>query len=161
MKQKSVEIKTRLIVAADIAEMVDFRIKYLLELQEIKAGEKYLEILKKELSGYFVSAVAKGEFLGIVAHIDGSIAGYGGMVLKKIPGDLNQPFYTEADILNMYTIPEFRNLGVGKKILSELENEAQKLKVSKLSLHTSKAGEKLYRSSGFSEPVYPFLEKIL
>jgi ribosomal protein S18 acetylase RimI-like enzyme len=46
-------------------------------------------------------------------------------------------------------------------ILERLIEEAKKRGVSKVSLHTSKDGEKLYRKFGFSEPVYPVLELCL
>lgn len=36
--------------------------------------------------------------------------------------------------------------------------EAKNRGISKISLHTTKAGEKLYRKFGFKEPVYPVLE---
>jgi len=39
--------------------------------------------------------------------------------------------------------------------------EARERGISKVSLHTTKDGEKLYRKFGFSEPVYPVLELCL
>jgi N-acetylglutamate synthase-like GNAT family acetyltransferase len=53
-------------------------------------------------------------------------------------------------------------MGVGALILEHLLSEARTMGMSKVALHTSKDGEKLYRNYGFSEPVaYPFLELIL
>ncbi|MDP2114734.1 MAG: GNAT family N-acetyltransferase, partial [Bacteroidota bacterium] len=83
---------------------------------------------------------------------------FGAMVLKKIPGDFNQTSYLEGDILNMYTVPFARRKGISGMILQELLNEAHNRGISKVSLHTSKEGEKLYRKLGFTEPIYPVLE---
>jgi GNAT superfamily N-acetyltransferase len=58
----------------------------------------------------------------------------------------------------MYTIPEARKQGISSLILKQLIAEAKLLGVSKLALYTSLAGEKLYRSAGFKNPEFPFLE---
>jgi GNAT superfamily N-acetyltransferase len=140
--------------------MVHHRLAYLTEMQGIRE-ESYLKILKKHLIRFFEKSITNGSYFGVIAEINNKAAGYGGMVIRHIPGDLNKPFYLEADILNMYTLPEFRRMGVGQAIVKAIEKEAVILGISKLTLHTSKDGEKLYRSSGFSEPAFPFLEKIL
>ena len=80
------------------------------------------------------------------------------MVIKKIPGDFNKSVYLEGDILNMYTLPFARNRGVSSLILKRLIKEASERGISKISLHTTKAGEKVYRKFGFDNPVYPVLE---
>ena len=51
-----------------------------------------------------------------------------------------------------------RRKGYSSLILKELLNEAERRGISKVSLHTSKDGEALYRSFGFSDPIYPVLE---
>lgn len=84
-----------------------------------------------------------------------------GMVIKEIPGDSNKSSYLEADVLNMYTIPEARRQGISSMILEQLLAEAKSMGISKLALHTSKDGEILYRKFGFAEPVYPYLELVL
>ena len=83
------------------------------------------------------------------------------MVIKEIPGDVKRSTYLEGDILNMYTIPEARRKGISSLILESLLNEAKKTGITKVALHTSKDGEKLYRKYHFSEPVYPYLERII
>jgi GNAT superfamily N-acetyltransferase len=61
----------------------------------------------------------------------------------------------------MFTVPFARRKGISAMILQQLINEAKNRGISKISLHTSKDGEKLYRKFGFSEPVYPVLELCL
>jgi GNAT superfamily N-acetyltransferase len=58
----------------------------------------------------------------------------------------------------MYTIPSARRQGISRLILNELIANARRMGVAKLALHTSQDGEHLYRTSGFHEPIYPFLE---
>ena len=96
-----------------------------------------------------------------LAENDTDVLSFGAMVLKKIPGDFNQSSYLEGDILNMYTIPLARRKGISGMILDQLLAEARRRGISKVALHTSKDGEKLYRKFGFNEPVYPVLELCL
>lgn len=141
----------------DIDTMVQHRINYLTELQGEK-DEEYKIRLKKELSGYFLKSIAAGSFIAIVAKVEGKAISYGGMIIKQIPGDFNKSSYLEGEILNMYTIPNARRQGVASLILRQLLQIAQEKGISKVALHTSKEGEELYRSFGFSTPEYPFLE---
>lgn len=151
------KVSIRKVEEADIAAMISHRIDYLTEMQ----GERkpaFVEELRNEMSAYFHKSLANGSFIALVAEYDGNIVAYGGLVLREIPGDFNRSTYLEGDILNMYTIPKARRMGISTLILNQLLTEAKSLGVTKLALHTSKDGEKLYRSFGFNKPVYPYLE---
>lgn len=144
----------------EIAVMTDYRIAYLTELQ----GERekaYKEKLREELHAFFKQTMAEGSFFALQADYQGQVLSFGGMVIKKIPGDFNQSSYLEGDILNMYTIPEARRKGISSMILTRLLKEAKEMGITKVALHTSKDGEPLYRKFGFNDPVYPFLERII
>jgi len=142
---------------SEINAMVQHRIQYLTELQG-ERDERYKNKLKNDLKEFFRQAIADGSFVAIVAKIADQPISYGGMIIKHIPGDFNQSFYIEGEILNMYTIPEARRQGVASLILKQLLQIAREKGMSKVALHTSKDGERLYRSFGFARPEYPFLE---
>jgi len=133
---------------------------YLTEMQG-EQSEEYQLKLQKELTDYFTQALAENRFFAYLAELKGEILSFGGMVIKKIPGDFSQSSYLEGDILNMFTVPFARRKGISAMILQQLINEAKNRGISKISLHTSKDGEKLYRKFGFCEPVYPVLELCL
>ena len=141
----------------DIPAMTAHRLAYLQELQGEREPD-YMQKLEKELSGYFSEGIRSGYYYAVVAESGGRILGYGAMVIRRIPGDMDMPTRLEADILNMYTLPSARRQGVGSRILEHLLLKARELGLVKLALHTSKDGEQLYRSFGFSEPEYPYLE---
>ena len=151
------KIKIHELVLNDIPDLIRYRIQYLIEMQG-QRDEEYIERLSTELYEYFESSILTGSFIIMAAKIDDKIVAFGGMVLKKIPGDMNNPHYIEADILNIYTVPEARKKGISKMILLKLIEKAKILGITKLSLHTSKEGENLYRSLGFSDPAFPYLE---
>jgi len=153
-------IQIRKIQTDEINLLTEYRMAYLTEMQGERSAE-FQEILKAELNRYFAEAMSENRFFAFLADLNGEILSFGAMVLKKIPGDFNQPTYLEGDILNMYTVPFARRRGISALILERLLGEARERGVSKVSLHTSKDGEKLYRKYGFNEPHYPVLELIL
>lgn len=151
----SLEIKE---IGPDGIELLTrYRMAYLTELQGEQSTE-YQKKLSDDLNLYFTAALAEKRFFAYMAVLQGEVLGFGAMVIKKIPGDFNQSLYLEGDILNMYTIPQARRQGISALILKQLINEARRRGISKISLHTTKDGEKLYRKYGFSEPLYPVLE---
>ncbi|MHC1779548.1 MAG: GNAT family N-acetyltransferase [Bacteroidales bacterium] len=158
------EIEIDKVTIAEIGEdevelLTRYRMAYLTELQGERPQE-YKDRLKKDLDNYFREALSEERCFAFMAKKGDDILSFGAMILKKIPGDFNKPFYLEGDILNMYTIPEARSRGISAMILERLIDEARVRGVSKISLHTTKAGEKLYRKFGFCEPVYPVLELV-
>lgn len=153
-------IKIRRIEPGEVELLTSYRLAYLTEMQGERT-EEYQKRLSEELHTYFKEALAENRFFAFLAELKGEILGFGAMVIKKIPGDFNQSSYLEGDILNMFTIPIARRNGISAMILQQLINEARNRGISKISLHTSKDGEKLYRKFGFAEPVYPVLELCL
>ncbi len=139
--------------------LTKYRMAYLTELQGEQSLE-YQDKLSQELNKYFKEALEENRFFAYMALHQDEVLSFGAMIIKKIPGDFNQPFYLEGDILNMYTVPNARRQGISALILKQLIAEARRRGISKISLHTTKDGEKLYRKFGFSEPVYPVLELI-
>lgn len=154
------EVIIKKVEDTDISIMTEHRIDYLSQLQGERSME-YKLTLKKELEEYFRKSLQDGSFFALMAVYEGKALAFGGMVIKKIPGDFNRASYLEGDILNMYTIPEARRKGISSLILKALLNEAKRMGITKVALHTSKDGEKLYRKFGFEEPVYPVLEMVI
>jgi hypothetical protein len=154
------KIRIKKVDLDDVDEMILHRINYLTEMQ----GERdisSIEKLKVELKVFFENGIKSGNFFALVAKNKQITVSYGAIILHTVPGDFNSSSYLEGDILNMYTIPEARKQGISTLILKQIIAEAKHLGVSKLALHTSVSGEKLYRSAGFSNPEFPYLELVL
>lgn len=151
------KIQIREIGANEVELLTTHRMAYLAEMQG-EQSEEYRQKLEDELNKYFTESLSENRFFAYLAEQDGHILSFGAMALKKIPGDFNQSSFLEGDILNMYTIPAARLRGISAMILEQLLIEARWRGVSKVTLHTSKDGEKLYRNFGFHDPVYPVLE---
>ena len=154
------KVKIRKLGSDEIPLLVDYRIDYLTELQGIHDDFNLNEV-RTGLTLFFEKAVTENRFFALVATEEDKILGFGGMIIKQIPGDFLKQTYFEGDILNMYTVPEARRQGISKMILDQLLYEASKIGICKLALHASKDGENLYREFGFTDPVYPYLELVI
>jgi GNAT superfamily N-acetyltransferase len=154
------KLKIRKVELSDVPELVAYRLDYLAELQGERDEVNKIG-LQEELVSYFFKALDEKRFFALVAEYERKTVGFGGMVIKQIPGDFNKSSYLEGDILNMYTVPEARRQGISSLILERLLLEAGAIGISKVALHTSKDGEKLYGNFGFTEPEYPYLELVL
>lgn len=148
----------RLVTETDIPLFVKHRVDYLKELQGESHGGREIK-LKNELENYFRNELSANRLFALILEYDNQPVSFGAVVVKSIPGDFSSSVYSEGDILNMYTIPYARKKGFAGIILEALVTESKKRGISKLSLHTTKDGEHLYRSAGFSEPAYPYLER--
>ena len=160
MEIELAKVTIRKVEKEDIAILTAYRLDYLTELQG-ERSEEYKRTLLQELHSFFKMMMEKGSFFALLAEYEGDILAFGGMVIKQIPGDFNQSSYVEGDILNMYTIPSARRKGISSLILARLLKDAQEMGISKVALHTSKDGERLYRKFGFNDPSYPYLELVL
>ncbi len=79
-----------------------------------------------------------------VAKCGGEIAGYAGMLYAADLGN----------ICNIAVYPQYRNKGIGKKLVSALIDSARELGVAELTLEvreTNEIAQNLYRSFGFKE----------
>lgn len=159
MQIDKADVRLREIGLSEVELLTEYRMAYLTEMQGERPAD-YVSKLRGELTEFFRAALTEERFFAFMAIYNEEVISFGAMVLKKIPGDFNQSSYLEGDILNMYTVPQARRQGVSALILQRLIDEAKRRGITKISLHTSKDGEKLYRKFGFSEPVYPVLEFI-
>jgi DNA-binding MarR family transcriptional regulator/GNAT superfamily N-acetyltransferase len=85
----------------------------------------------------------------IVAYLDGEPIGCGALKVKDA---------AIGEIKRMWVAPPARGLGVGRRILAALEEEARRFGLNILRLETNKAlteAQSLYRTSGYTE-VPPF-----
>jgi len=141
----------------DVHDLVDYRVRFLNELYK-HAEDGKTEILRKSLLEYFTKAIPSNDFIGWVAEYDGKIIGTSGMVVWQIPAKYGGVESGKLGyLLNFYTVPEARRMGIGTRLLNELIKEAKSLGLKDLRLHASRYGINIYRKAGFFEPDEPEL----
>ena len=96
-----------------------------------------------------IAALVPPAGLLLVARLRGEPVGCGG--LRLFEGGV-------ADIKRMWVAPDARGIGLGRRLLHELEHEARRRGATQVRLETNRALTEaiaLYRSSGYTE-VEPF-----
>lgn len=114
-------------------------------------------LLQNHLEAYFKEHLNNGIYVSYFATVNGDIAGVGGMIVRRQPGNFKNPSGRSGYVLNMYTRPMWRRQGICKKILDLLVAEAKNLDLGLLELHSTKEGEYVYPANGFvlhPEPTY-------
>jgi ribosomal protein S18 acetylase RimI-like enzyme len=151
------KIRYRRATEGDVETLVDYRMRFLDALFKHEANSE-TEILRKSLKHYFSKAVPSGNLIAWLAEYEGKTLGTGCMVIWEIPGRYGGIENGRLGyILNMYTVPEARKMGICTRLLGELMNEAKSMGVKYLHLHASEDGINIYRKAGFTEPFQPEL----
>ena len=132
----------------DVPDLVKLRIQFLKEvdLVEDDCKENKLEI---ELEQYFNSHIEKGDFINWLAIDQGKIVATGGICFNYYPPSFTSLSAKRAYIMNIYTLPDYRNQGLAEKILGYLMKEAANANIDTVTLHATAMGLKLYQKFGF------------
>jgi GNAT superfamily N-acetyltransferase len=141
----------------DVEILTDFRVRFLRETFGAREDGE-IELLKEGLRKYFAKAIPAGGFVAWLAEYEGEVIATSGMVVWQKPGGYTSLSGKTGYILNMYTVPEARGLGVGSRLFDELINEAKSTGIKHLHLHATEDGINVYRKAGFIPVGLPELE---
>jgi GNAT superfamily N-acetyltransferase len=99
---------------------------------------------------YFHDAVRQGSFRGWLAVTpSGQIAGGGAVVISLSPPHPWDTGVRRASILNLYTYPAFRRLGIARRLMQTMIEWCRREGFGSISLHASQFGRPLYEGLGF------------
>lgn len=134
----------------DLETLIKWRITVLKEVFELP--EDYdLTVLKSENRLYYQEQLNTGGHIACFAYNGEKIVGCGGVCIYSEMPSPDNPSGKCAYLMNIYTAPEWRKNGVGKRIVEWLVDKARNLKITKIYLETSDAGRELYKSLGFGD----------
>ncbi len=152
-------LKYRKATTADIPLLTEYRIRF---LDDFGAGKTVkpedISGLRERISAYFTRAISSGECVAIIAEDDHAPVGVGLMAVNTIPANYSVPTGRIGSVLNMYTVPSHRRKGIASDIIRVIVREARTCGIDRLTLNATEAGEKLYRSLGFTDPANPELQ---
>jgi GNAT superfamily N-acetyltransferase len=160
MRIDQANLKLRKASLSDIDLLIDHRIIFLTESYG-QQNETVTGHLRKTLRDYLQKSFANGSFISWIAEYNGKPVGFSGLVIREQPGNFDIPNGRTGYILNMFTLKEFRENGIGSLLFGKLIEETKLLKLDRLDLHATTAGEPVYRKFGFTEPHDKVLELIL
>jgi ribosomal protein S18 acetylase RimI-like enzyme len=148
-------IEYHLATLQDIDIVVDFRIEFAIVLGG-RIPEAVEQKLRELAYDYFGEELDKN-YLCWYATVNGEPASVAGMVLRRNPGNIKNPSGRWGYIMNVYTRPEYRRMGLSTNIMQRLEETAVSRGITAFELHATNEGEPLYLQQGFEvhpEPTY-------
>ena len=98
---------------------------------------------------YLTRTLASGEFHSWVAEVEERpVACAAVVILLKPPGTANHSG-REAYVMNVYTLPRHRGQGLATALAERVLDWCRGQGLSKVSLHATEAGGRIYRRLGF------------
>ena len=128
--------------------MIRLRIQFLKEATPDKDTSRE-DVLATSLENYFARHLVAGDFINWLALDGGAIVATGGICFHAYPPNFSSLGAERAYIMNIFTVPGYRNRGLGARIFEKLMDEAARRGVSMVSLHATDMGRKMYEKFGF------------
>ncbi len=138
----------RLATIEDAISMARLRVELLQDTGELQASID-IQAFADLSAQYFIDAITDGSYIGWVAESEGQVVGIGGAnVFRRLPYPAN-PAGEEWYLLNMYTLPTYRGLGIGSAITRAAIAHAKALGVRRVWLDATEEGRPVYEKAGF------------
>ncbi len=134
---------------ADIEDLVRLRIAFLKEVQKPETRQIDDTTLAESLRNYFTDSVANDTFVAWLAIHEGEIVATSGLCFFQIAPGFTLQNGKIAYILNIFTLPKWRGIGLGKQIFECILQEAKDRGYKRISLHASDDGRPIYEKFGF------------
>jgi len=111
----------RLAEAKDVDQLIKMRWDFTIEHDKSKKAASFT-YFQKDCQSFFEKALTSGQWFVWVVEEEGKIVSHICIeLIQKVPrpGRVTHPF---AYMTNVYTVPEYRNMGIGSKLLSFINN---------------------------------------
>ena len=145
----------RIATQSDLPTLLEFRMGMIRDLSAAEHGRRPWDPeALRQANQHWLEEHVDRDFLAWLAEIDGRAAGTAAILWFPHPPGLRKPPGLEAHILNVYTKPEFRRLGIARALIARVIDEARARGVGRIWLRASREGRPLYEAMGFSESSY-------
>lgn len=150
---QSIEYKQA--TAEDIDKVINMRI-WFSDVLVGKQSEENEKMMRAALHDYFADELDKN-YLCWYATVDGELASMAGLVMRRVPGNIRNPTGRWGYIMNVFTLPQYRRMGLSKGVMARLMQHGREQGVKAFELHATPEGEHVYVNMGFflhNEPTY-------
>jgi GNAT superfamily N-acetyltransferase len=147
-------VEIRLAESKDIKELIKMRWDNTLEFDENKKDESY-EKFEIECQTFLENALQSRQWFIWIAEEENKIVSHIYIeLIQKVPrpGRITHPF---AYMTNVYTTPEYRNEGVGSKLLSSINKWIKENKFEFVIVWPSDESKNYYKKNGYVDCVDP------
>ena len=144
------EIKYQKLTESQLDTFINMRITQLTEeyASEGKNPPEGVD-LKAALEDFYHRHLADGTFVSWLAMDGDKIIGTSGMSFVEKPPYFTCPTGRLGLLSSMYTDPNYRRMGIAKKLLDKVVNEARQYGCGSVWITASNMGVKLYTAYGF------------
>lgn len=105
--------------------------------------------VEKDSYEYYKDSLSNGTHTAYLVFDGNEFVGAGGVSYFRVMPTYHNPSGKKAYIMNMYTKPEYRRLGIAYRTLELLVADARQKGVTAISLEATKMGRPLYEKFGF------------
>lgn len=138
------DILYRKLTENELDTFIEIRIEQLRE-----EGAKEDIDLVPALKDYYHRHMADGTYVSWIALHDGKIIGTSGMSIVEKPPYFGCPSGKIGILSSMFTVKEYRRMGIAKELLSRVVNEAREQGCGAVQITASDMGVLLYSDFGF------------
>jgi hypothetical protein len=140
----------------NIETLVEYRLLFALELSGEQPPEA-ISAFRLHTTEYFSVAMSEGTCISFIGCFEGKVAGIGSVHFREQPGNFINLSGKWGYVMNMYTLPQYRRMGICSGILQHLIDESVKAGITAFELHATKEGEMVYLKNKFeihTQPTY-------
>ena len=142
------DITYRKAAISDIGLLTKTRIEVLRAANRLPDDTDMADV-EKQSRAYYETALRDGTHTAYLAFDGDRWVGAGGISYYRVMPTYHNPSGNKAYIMNMYTRPEYRRLGIASRTLDLLVEDARLKQISFISLEATAMGRPLYEKYGF------------
>ena len=132
----------------DLDLLVRTRIQVLLAANRL-LEDTDMSAVEQASRDYYTAALADGSHAAWLVFDGDTWIGAGGVSFYRVMPTYHNPSGRKAYLMNIYTHPDYRRRGLGRRMAELLVEEARKRGVTAISLDATAMGMPLYESMGF------------
>ena len=134
----------------DIDDLVENRIRMRIEREDSRKEVDFDDFQRRTYE-FFLNHIQDESFIAWIALDEGKVIATSGLCFYHVPPTYENLSGITAYIMNMYTIPEYRERGIASRLLEYLIEEARSRSCLKVTLNASQMGRPLYEKYGFKD----------
>ena len=135
---------------SDAEKLAEIRSFFLKEMNNVTSEEDRVIVEQANLE-YLRKALYDNTFISWIALDNEVIIATSGLSFSVVPPFFNILTGKVAYIMNMYTLPSYRNRGIGSELFKKIIDEAKQLGYKKITLNATNMGRPLYEKYGFKD----------
>lgn len=132
----------------DIDFLTESRVEVLKAANRLEDDVDMAEV-EAQSHDYYRKALFDGSHIAYLVFDGNRFIGAGGISYFRVMPTYHNPSGNKAYIMNMYTNPDYRRLGIAYKTLELLVADAKKRGIKAISLEATDMGRPLYEKFGF------------